>query len=196
MAAFPGDPEVALHSVRSVARGDPYNLSHLEMGTHAGTHLDPPCHFVPGAPSIDEIDLAILSGPCRVWGVDEAVRSIGATELSGLPAGTARLLFKTRNSSRWAASDGFFSDYVALSPDAAPVLIERGVRLVGIDSLSVERDTTGTFPGHHALLSRGILILEGIRLSGVDPGPHELRCLPLRLAKGDGGPARAVLIEP
>jgi arylformamidase len=196
MPAFPGDPAVVAKPTRQTARGDPYNLSTWTIGSHVGTHVDPPVHFVPGGTTTDQLDLATLNGPCIVVDVPASQSTVGPSEVAQIPRGTLRVLFRTANSARWAKSDKYFGDYVALAPDAAPALLERGVRLVGIDSLSIESDPTEKFPVHHALLGHGALILEGLLLAEAPPGPYELRCLPLRLVGGDGGPCRAVLLAP
>jgi arylformamidase len=196
MPSFPGDPPVVTAPVRRIERGDPYNLSLWTFGSHAGTHVDPPLHFVPGGLATDALDLSVLNGPCEVVDVGAATKSIGAAEVARIPRGAARVLFRTTNSARWAAAQEFFGDYVALSPTGAAALATTGVRLVGIDALSIESDATGTFPVHHALLGRGVLILEGLQLAGASPGSYELRCLPLRLSGGDGAPCRAVLFPP
>jgi len=193
MPSFPGDPEFAGVPTHSIAKGDPYNVSRLTLGSHAGTHVDPPIHFVVGGATVDRLDLDVLAGPCSVVEVPDTVAKIGAREVAGISAGTTRVLFRTANSVRWQRSLTFFPDYVALAPDAATALLAQGVRLVGIDSLSVERDPSGRFPVHHALLGGGALILEGLLLHGVAPGPYRLDCLPINWRGGDGGPARAVL---
>lgn len=196
MPCFPGDPEVSMRRTHSIDRGDAYNVSLVSLGSHAGTHVDPPVHFLKDGVGVDAVDLDLLNGPCYVLGVPSTVRLVGGPELAGVPPGTTRLLLKTRNSARWLSEDRFFPDYVALSPDGARDLLRRGVRLVGIDALSIESDATGTFPVHHALLGAGAVIVEGLRLAEVSPGPYELSCLPLRLKGGDGGPARATLTTP
>lgn len=193
MPVFPGDVEFGLRASRRIRDGDRYNLSRITLGTHAGTHIDPPLHFIDGGAAVDEVDLGAMNGPCRVWPVPDRVASITARELSGVPGGTERVLLKTSNSARWNASRAFFPEYVALDDSAAQYLVESGVRLVGIDGLSIESDPSERFPVHHRLLSAGVLILEGLELFGVPPGDYELRCLPLRLRGGDGGPARALL---
>jgi len=195
MPSFPGDPPLAVERLRTLERGDPYNISRLSLGSHAGTHVDPPVHFVPGGRAVDRVDLGSLNGPCRVVETDSRSRTVGPEAVNGLPPGTERVLFRTANSARWARSLEFFSDYVGLSPAAANALVERDVRLVGLDSLSVENDPSGAFPVHHILLGRGILILEGLLLDGVPGGEYLLECLPLRLRDGDGGPARATLLS-
>lgn len=194
MPAFPGDPKFSSTPVRSLAAGDPYALSSLSLGSHTGTHLDPPSHFVPGGATIDQLDLEVVNGPCRVVDVDPRATAVGADDVAKLPTGTARVLFRTANSPRWATALSFFADYVGLSPAAAAALVQRKVRLVGIDALSIENDPSGKFPAHHALLGNGTIILEGLLLAAVAPGEYTLECLPLRLRGGDGGPARVTLL--
>ncbi len=196
MPSFPGDPPFVVTSLSSIARGDPYELSGLSFGSHSGTHVDPVGHFVPGGATADRIDLEVLNGPCRVVDVDPRMTSVGADDAAKVPSGTVRVLFRTANSARWASSLTFFADYVGLAPAAADALVERGVRMVGIDALSIENDPTGTFPVHHSLLRSGTLILEGLLLAAAPAGEYRLECLPLRLRDGDGGPARATLVTP
>jgi arylformamidase len=193
MPAFPGDPSFSSTPVLRRERGDAYNLSRLTLGSHAGTHLDPPSHFLAGGAAVDRLDPELLVGPCEVLGVDPARRSIGAKELAGVRPGTVRLLLRTANSERWARRLEFFEDFVALEPEAADRLLELGVRLIGIDALSIETGVRGEFPVHQRLLSRGTIILEGLLLHSAAPGPYELLCLPLAVRDGDGGPARVLL---
>ena len=193
MPSFPGDPPFVREPVRSIARGDPYNLSAIRLGTHAGTHVDPPIHFVAGGATIDRVDLDQLNGPCRVVDVPASATSVGPAEVGALPPGTERVLFRTSNSPKWQRRPEYFPEYVAVAPTAAHPLLARGVRVVGIDSLSIERDSTGTFPVHHALLGGGALIVEGLLLAEAPAGNYELECFPLKLRDGDGGPARAAL---
>ena len=193
MPIFPGDPAVQVEVERSLARGDPYSISILTLGTHTGTHVDPPSHFVVGGATLDEIDLEALNGACRLVTVAPGRSSVFEEDVRRVPEGTERVIFRTANSERWARGEGFFQDFVDLSPPAALALVRRGIRLVGIDSLSVESDPTMDYPVHHALLSNGTLILEGLCLSGAPEGEYRLRCLPIRIAQGDGGPCRALL---
>ncbi len=193
MPGFPGDPPVIVKRVRQIEQGDPYNLSMLSMSSHSGTHLDPPFHFVDSAPGGDGVPLERLNGPALVIDLSGA-STIDARALAGkVPAGTERLLIRTSNSARWKASATFFPDYVALEPSAAESLLARGIRLVGIDALSIERDSSGQFPVHHALLGQDCLILEGLWLSEAPAGRYTLQCLPLRIVHGDGAPCRATL---
>jgi arylformamidase len=194
MPGFPGDPPVETTPVREIVNGDPYNLSTWKFGSHTGTHVDPPLHFVAGGAGADRLDLNVLNGPCEVVEVDPDRRSIGVSEIARVPPGASRVLFRTSNSARWRRSTAFFEDYVALTDDAAVALLERRTRLVGIDALSVESDPSGAFPVHHRLLRAGVAVLEGLVLADVPAGQYELRCLPLRLVDADGAPCRAVLV--
>jgi arylformamidase len=193
MPAFPGDPEFRMDPLRRIERGDPYSLTALSLGSHTGTHVDPPCHFIEGGATIDAVDLGALNGPCQVVEVPEDAERIGPEVAEAVPAGTERVLFRTANSDRWAERLRFFRDFVGLDAAAAVRLRERGVRLVGLDALSIENDPAARFPVHHELLGHGVLILEGILLAEAPRGRYRLDCLPLRLRAGDGGPARAVL---
>ncbi|MHB8351570.1 MAG: cyclase family protein, partial [Thermoplasmata archaeon] len=168
----------------------------VAMSSHSGTHVDPPRHFVQGGAGIDQVDLGILNGPARVVQIPSTISALDLEAVRGVPPGTERVLFRTRNSERWPPDFTFFPDYVGLEDSAAAELLRRGVRLVGIDSLSVERDDTGAFPVHHRLLGGGALIIEGLVLGAVPEGMYELACLPLRIVDGDGGPCRAVLTSP
>jgi arylformamidase len=196
MPAFPGDPDVGSVPVRRTARGDPYNLSAWTLGSHAGTHVDPPNHFLPSGAGADRLDLGVLNGPCHVVEVEADAKSIGTADLARVPIGCSRVLFRTSNSPRWDSGTAYFPDYVALTLPAAKELLARGVRLVGVDALSVESDPSEHFPVHHLLLGAGVAILEGLRLGEVREGEYELRCLPLRWVDGDGAPCRAVLLAP
>lgn len=196
MPVFPGDPLVGLAPTHALSRGDPYNVSALSLGTHAGTHLDPPSHFLADGAAIDAIDLDAVNGPCVVVQIPPTAPSIGASAFREIPAGTERVLFRTSNSSRWERDLAFFPDYIALDPSGAEAAIAHRLRMVGVDSLSIERGAPGEFPVHRRLLAEPVLILEGLLLGGVLPGRYDLECLPLRIRGGDGGPARALLRGP
>jgi len=193
MPAFPGDPAFSSTPLLRRENGDAYNLSLLGLGSHAGTHVDPPGHFLAGGLTTDRLDLGVLVGPCEVVEIDPSRPTVQARDLDGIRAGTTRLLLRTRNSERWARRLEYFDDFVALEVGAAERLIDQGVRLVGIDALSIERGIYGEFPVHHRLLAQGVVILEGLLLQAVAPGPYEVLCLPLALRNADGGPARVVL---
>jgi len=190
---FPGDPPFASVPTARRTQGAPYDLSILTLGSHAGTHVDPPSHFFPGGVPADRLDLGTLNGSALVAEIPGPSDTIGPAELSGIPAGTERLLLRTANSVRWARRLEFFPDFVGLSAEGARYLVGRGVRLVGIDALSIERGLGPEFPTHRELLGHGVPIVEGLLLGAVEPGTYRLHCLPLRIREGDGGPARVAL---
>ena len=181
---YPGDPRVAVERLSEARGGDTYALSRLTLGSHAGTHVDPPAHFIPGAPTAERIPLDACIGPAVVLDVQGGETLIAVGEMAALPEGAERVLLRTGGPPLGGR---------ALSLDAAQQLVRRGVRLVGIDALSI---APAGAPGdvHRTLLAAGIVILEGLDLSAPPPGPATLLCLPLKLADGDGAPARAVLI--
>ncbi|MGQ0679322.1 MAG: cyclase family protein [Actinomycetota bacterium] len=196
MVTWPSDPGVSVERVSDMAQGKSANVSALCMGSHTGTHIDPPLHFIPEGMPIDRIPPETLVGPAEVVDFTHVPADIGAADLeaAGLPQGVQRILFKTRNSQIWRRPDPEFTeDYVALAPDGARWVVEHKVKLVGIDFLSIERRGTPGHPTHVELLSNEVVIIEGLDLSGVEPGRYELVCLPMKLIGGDGGPSRAFL---
>jgi len=193
MPAWPGDPPVKIRQAMSMARGDACNVTALALGAHTGTHFDAPHHVVHGAVTVDRLDPEILLGACRVFEI-RTEDEIDVTHLRGLPLkGVARALFKTANSALWAARDDFCEDFIALTPMAAGFLVGMGVKLVGVDYLSVESYHAQGAPAHLALLGAGVIILEGLNLAAVPPGDYELIALPLKIEGADGAPARAIL---
>ena len=198
LPTWPGDPGVEIVPFSRLARGDPANVSELRLGSHTGTHVDPPVHFIDGEASIDALPLETLVGPAVVADLRGA-EAIGPAELDALdlPAGLERLLCRTDNSDLWSKAAGEFPEnYVAVTPEGARWIVERSLRLVGVDFLSVERDGPPDFPVHRTLLAAGVIVVEGLDLSSVDPGPYTLVCAPLKVVGGDGAPARALLIRP
>lgn len=198
MMTWPTDPPVEIERAKHLA-ADGSNVSALRLGTHAGTHVDPPLHFIEGGAPVDRLPLESLVGEAHV--VD--LREIGGhviepahLEALSLEPGVARVLFRTTNSDLWSAElPAFPSEYVALSVEGARWCVERGLRLVGTDFLSIERRGAKGHPTHITLLDAGVVILEGLDLSAVEPGEYVLACLPLKIAGGDGAPARVVLME-
>ena len=192
MILYEGDPGISISPALALERGDPANVSLLRFGSHTGTHLDAPRHFIDGAAAIDTLALDVLIGRALVAQV-EADRLIEPAHLAAVPLdGHTRVLFKTRNSALWDRAS-FSRDYVALSLASARHLVERGVKLVGIDYLSIEAFGADGHPVHKTLLGAGVVILEGLDFRRVPPGVYDLSCLPLRIAGGDGSPCRAVL---
>jgi arylformamidase len=191
---WPTAPSPSLTRRLSIARGDLVNDSNLFMNVHTGTHLDAPLHHFEEGLAAHEMSLDSLLG--EVWvadlsnDVDITVKALERV----WPAGEiARILLKTRNSRLWAERHtDFTSDYSALTQESAAWLVDRCVRLVGIDYLSVQRFADPPTV-HRVLLRAGVVLLEGLDLSGVAAGRWELLCLPLKLVGADGAPARAIL---
>jgi arylformamidase len=195
---WPGDPPVEVLPLCRIADGGPANVSQIRLTTHTGTHVDPPAHFIEGAPTVDELALDALVGEAFVADLATTPGLIGAEDLdaASIPRETRRLLLKTPNSAIWRdAGPHFPKSYASLSPEGARWVIERGIRLLGTDFLSIEMQGTPGHPTHHALLEAGVVIVEGLDLYGVTPGAYTLACLPLKVLDGDGAPARAVLID-
>jgi arylformamidase len=192
MLHWPGDGAVRVERTQSMDDGAQANLSRVEMSAHTGTHMDAPLHFIADGAPIDSMPLETTVGPARVIEIEDA-EAVRAEELSRheLRRGE-RLLLKTRNSSRPWADEEFREDFVHIEPEAAELIAGAGVRLVGVDYLSVGGMESGR-QTHQALLGAGVWIIEGLYLSGVEPGDYELLCLPLRLMGAEGAPARALL---
>ena len=194
---YPGDPGIEISAWAGIKKGDAANVTLLRMGAHTATHVDAPAHFIEGASRVEMMPLDVLVGEALVLEMPEDVRVINVSHLSkDKLRGATRLLFKTRNSSFWANPQaGFRNDYTYLAPDAARLLVENGVRLVGIDYLSVEAFKPERFETHDVLLASGVVIIEGLDLREIAAGPYELICLPLKITggAGDGAPARAIL---
>lgn len=179
-----------IERVSSISGGDGYNLSRLVLGSHSGTHIDAPLHFIEAGRSIDQLPLDALIGPVLVVDARKVAQEIDVELIEReLPPGCERVIFSTRNSELWD-EPCFDGDFVGISPRAAALLVERAVRLVGIDYLSV-----GAAETHRELLTHGVVCLEGLDLRGVAAGSYRLVCLPLRIAAADGAPARALLTK-
>jgi len=193
MVHWPSDPPVTIKRVKDIEHGDTDNLSMISMGAHSGTHIDAPLHFIHHGTGIDKMPLDTTVGRARVIEIQDT-ESIKAEELlHHRIRRSERILFKTGNSSRAWQTDTFIEDFVFISDEAARFLVERGVRVVGVDYLSVGGFKRGGSYVHETLLGRGVWIIEGLDLSRVSPGRYDLICLPLKLDQGDGAPARAIL---
>ena len=194
---YEGDPRVEIEGVKSIRNGDSANVSNLCLGAHTGTHIDAPNHFIDGTRRVEDLDLGKLVGKCRVVEIDESVVAIEPVHLPDL-SGVERIVFKTRNSSFWSTpEDGFRTDFTYIAPAAARMIADAGIKLVGIDYLSVEKFGSSDFATHITLLEKEVVILEGLDLREVPSGDYELICLPLKYVggTGDGSPARTILRE-
>jgi arylformamidase len=192
LPTFPGDPSFEMDATHRLAGGDSYNVARISLGTHAGTHVDAPFHFIAGGSTVDELALEILIGKVRV--VDLLGRdSVERADLEALDLREdLRVLIKTRNSGL-LRQPAFQQDYVYLAPDAATYLAQVGIKLVGFDYLSIEKYGSRDYAAHLALLEAGVVIVEGLDLSEIEPGEYDMVCMPLRIAGADGSPARVVL---
>jgi arylformamidase len=190
MVHYDGNPPVHVERAQSIAAGDGANVTRLDFGAHSGTHIDAPLHFIDGAPGAEGLPIEPLIGPAHVVDATSVEKTLGEAAMLSLsiPEGAERVLFKTRNSKLWS-SDEFTRDFVRLDGSGARYLVERDVRLVGIDYLSI-----GDHDAHVALLGSGVVSLEGLDLSAVEPGSYRLICLPLKIVGSDGAPARALLM--
>lgn len=195
LAVWPGDPPIEIRQTAQISQGDGVNLTQLSLGAHNGTHIDAPLHFLDRQPGVDELDLQALVGTVHVLDFTELTSHITAQDLAAtLPDGAERVLFKTRNSAIWEAnSTDFQPDYIALSTEGAEWLVSRGIKLVGIDYLSIEEFEPAEPVTHRTLLAQKIVILEGLDLSRIEPGEYTIFALPLKIKNGDGAPARVLL---
>jgi arylformamidase len=195
MPVWPGSVGFELTKTSTAGDGADATVSVVHADFHCGTHVDAPAHFVPGGAEIDDVPLETLVGPAFVVDLPRAER-IGREELEelDLPADVERLLLRTRNSSLWAdPQHDFRRDYVALTPDGARWVVGRGIKVVGVDYLSVQLFDDGP-ETHQLLLGAGVTIIEGLDLRAATPGLHTLVCLPVRIAGAEAAPARAVLL--
>jgi len=190
---YPGDPPPRVEQAKAIRAGDVCNVSLLTMGSHTGTHVDAPYHFIDGGARLGEVAIERMVGEALV--VD--LRGRAAVDAAALESAALRtgdiLLCRTDNSWRWEKAE-FQRDFVYLTLDAAGLLVERGIRAVGIDYLSIEQFGSSDFPVHHRLLGAGVFVIEGLDLRAVEPGRYTLVCLPLKFPDLDGAPARAVLL--
>ncbi len=192
MIVYPGDAKFRTEPICTIERSG-CNMTKLFLGTHTGSHIDAPFHFLPDGASVDKIPLSTFIGPAQVIEVKEKEITRKVIE-ERIDPDTERVLFKTENS-YLLEKESFSKDYTYLTEDGARLLAEKGIKLVGIDYISIERFGTPDFSVHKILFKAGICILEGINLKDVRPGHYILVALPLKLKGLDGSPVRAVLIE-
>jgi arylformamidase len=189
---YPGNTPFTLEATKRIGRGDSSNVSALRLSAHCGTHVDAPRHFFDDGPGADALPLELLLGRARVIEV-QSRSGVGREELVRHDlSDDERVLIKTCNSHLWDSSE-FRSDYVGVTEEGAHYLVDHGVKVVGVDYLSVEEFRKPGAPAHRVLLGGGVVIIEGLNLRDVEPGAYEMFCLPLRVVGADGAPARVVL---
>ena len=192
---YQGDPPMSFTFVKDMRRGDPLTLSAYSLGAHSGTHVDAPMHFIAGGASVDQIPIDRLIGPARVIEIADSVQAIDAAELAKHDwRGAPRVLFRTRSSIHgWMTQPNFHRDFAYIAADAAQMLADANVQLVGIDYLSAEQFAAPAPRAHQILLGKGIPIVEGLSLAAVHGGDYDLIVLPMKVGGHEGAPARAVL---
>ncbi len=197
MPVFPGDPPLKIDRIAKVSESKTVNISSIAMGSHTGTHIDSPLHFVKDSQGIDKIPLDRFVGRARVIDLCSVETEITKKDLKEFDEKITRgdiILLKTKNSEMWDGEE-FREDFIYLTKDAGRYLLKKGIKTVGIDYLSIEKYGSKTAPIHHLLLENGVPIIEGLNLKGIKPGEYFFACLPLKIKEGDGAPARAILIE-
>jgi arylformamidase len=193
MVHWPDNPPVKIERLKDMDKGAVCNVSVMSLGAHTGTHMDAPLHFLKNGKSLDKLPLEATIGPARVVEIkDREMVRPDELRAHNLRRGE-RILFKTRNSSRCWKTDAFIEDFVYISREAAQYLVDRGIRTIGVDYLSVGGFHRDGLETHRILLGAEVWIIEGINLSKVKPGNYELVCLPLKVLGSDGAPARALL---
>jgi arylformamidase len=199
MTTWGDEPGPVITPLRRIASGDTANVSVVSFSDHSGTHVDPPIHFIEGAGTVDTLPIDALIGPCVVVAfAGEGNVSSEWLEHANIPRDTQRLLIKTRNSELWRdPRQRFTRDIVAVNASAARWCVSQGVKLVGVDYLTIEPQgpEKAGYPTHKTLLGAGVVIIEGLDLRDIEPGAYDLVCAPIKIAQGDGAPARVFLIE-
>ncbi|HLZ44741.1 MAG TPA: cyclase family protein [Gemmatimonadales bacterium] len=192
---YAGDAPLRFDFLKDLRRGDALTLSVFSLGAHSGTHVDAPMHFVADGAPIDQVRLDALVGPARVIQIDDSVQAITAAELDRHQwKGAERVLFRTRSTARhWMSAAEFHRDFAYIAPDAAQLLADAGVKLVGIDYISAEQFGAPAPRTHRTLLGKGIPIVEGLDLTDVPAGDYDLIVLPLKVRGHEAAPARAIV---
>ncbi len=197
MPVWPGDPHVENQLVSSIEKGDEANVTSIQMSAHTGTHIDAPKHFIKSGTAIEGLSLTSLLGEVEVVEINFRISNIDALTLKKLNMNQwpQRVLFKTNNSKlRLLENEFFYQNFTALLPDAAEYLVQKGVKLVGIDYLSIAPYENGA-DTHIKLLENNVIVIEGLNLADISAGIYELIALPILLEGADGAPARVLLIQ-
>jgi arylformamidase len=190
LQVWPGDTPPAREVLLDMKRGDNITLSTLRSTVHLGAHADAPSHYGADAPTIDERSLDYYLGECQVMRVSVPRRTRITLDMLPAPVAAPRLLLATDT---FPDPELFNEDFAALSPELIHALHRKGVKLIGIDTPSVDLFDSKDLPSHHAFLACDMAILEGLVLAEVPEGMYELIALPLRLVGFDASPVRAVL---
>jgi arylformamidase len=197
LPVWPGDPKAKVERVNKIEEGKNANVSRLDMGCHTGTHVDAPFHFISGAATIERLPLDVLVGPTQVIQISDDFSIITGDIViaCGIKPGTTRVIFKTVNSTFWQKyGSQFRTEFVGVDKSGAEALVKLGVKLVGIDYLSIAPFKMSR-PTHEVLLEASMVIIEGLDLSAISPGDYNLICLPIKIDGADGAPARAILTQ-
>ena len=192
LPTYPHNTPFSLEPIKRIAHGDSSNVSTLHLSAHTGTHVDAPRHFFDAGPGTEALSLDLLIGRARVIEVTSR-GGVAAGDFDGVDlSDDIRVLIKTANSRLWDSA-AFHEDYIGVLESGARHLVEHGIKVVGVDYLSVEQFHNPGAPAHHVLLGAGTIVIEGLNLRDVEPGIYEMFCLPLRIVGSDGAPARVVL---
>ena len=193
MVHWPNDPPIEIKRVSEIEKGNTYNLSSIKMGVHSGTHVDAPLHIIKNGKGISDIPFSIILGPARVIEIqDKEVIKVEELHAHAISRGE-RIIFKTTNSNHCWETDTFIKNFVYIPLKTAQYLVECGVMMIGVDYLSIGGYKKDGKDVHNTLLGAGIWIIEGLNLSNISSGKYELICLPLKIDKADGSPARVIL---
>ncbi len=192
LPTYPHNTPFTLEPIKRLARGDSSNVSTLHLSAHTGTHVDAPRHFFDDGPGTEALPLELLVGRARVIEIRSRT-GVAAEDLRALDlSDDIRVLIKTHNSRLWG-SPAFHADYVGVTESGAKHLVEHGIKVVGVDYLSIEQFKNPGAPAHRVLLGAGTIVIEGLDLRDAEPGVYDMFCLPLRIVGSDGAPARVVL---
>jgi arylformamidase len=192
---YPGDDGIKIAFLHSMSSGENFTLSTLNMGAHSGTHVDAPMHFIKDGIALDKVSLERFIGPVRIIDCSPEALAIDAAELNKHDwKGAERIFFRTRNSrSHWMTDPTFHKDFTYIAPDAAQLMADAGVQLVGIDYISAEKFAAPEPKTHWILLGKSIPIIEGVYLDDVTAGDYDLMLLPLRIVGHEASPVRALI---
>jgi arylformamidase len=192
---WPSQEKISIKDLKRMDMGGTSNIKSLKITTHSGTHVDAPLHMIPGGMSVDEIPLETFIGKVQVVEIKNP-HEIKEEELfNKLLKGTERIIFKTGNTEKLKQHESFFSDYAYITQSCAKFLIDSGIKLVGIDYLSVDRFSDKNHTVHKMLLGNGVVIIENLGLGNIEEGLYNIICMPMRIKNADGAPARVTLSE-